>query len=82
VERQLHSLAVRRVRLIAEAQAHGATWEAIGTALGTTRQSAWETYSKLAREVLESYGDEGSGSEDELLASAADTLRRYRARRR
>ena len=81
VERQMNELASKRIRLVAAAQAHGATWESIGAALGTTRQSAWETYSRLVRQVLDSTASGSALSEAELLDSAADSLRRYRAQR-
>jgi hypothetical protein len=32
-------------RLVKRARVLGATWAAIGTSLGTTRQSAWERFS-------------------------------------
>lgn len=81
VEHQMAALAEERVRLVAAAQSQGATWDAIGAALGVTRQSAWETYSKLARQAIDAATSTGTRSEDELLESAAASLRRYRARR-
>ena len=81
VERQMDELAGRRIRLVAAAQAHGATWEAIGAALGTTRQSAWETYGARVRQILDAAASGSTRSEAELLDSAAASLRRHRARR-
>ena len=40
-----HRLDEQQQRVVAEARNRGVTWKAIGTALGTTRQSAWAKYS-------------------------------------
>lgn len=82
VENQLRKLAIERVRLIAEAQARGASWEAISAVLGVTRQAAWETYRDRAREVLEATSARATASEEEILQSASHALKGVRARRR
>ncbi len=82
VDRRIAELDRRRIHLVAEAKTHGASWEAIAAALGTTRQSAWETYASRVRELLAMTAREPGASEDELLGSAAAALARVRARRR
>ncbi len=82
IERRMARLDVERVRLMAEAQRRGASWEAIGAALGTSRQSAWETYRQRVRELLDTSARRVDAAEEELLESAAASLNRVRARRR
>lgn len=82
VERQMTALDLERVRLMADAQQHGASWEAIGAALGITRQSAWEAYHLRVRHMLDATALLVGAGEDDLLESAAASLNRVRARRR
>jgi hypothetical protein len=82
VERQVTALEVERVRLMADAQRQGASWEAISKALGISRQSAWETYHLRVRLLHDLASVHASADEDELLTSAATSLKRVRARRR
>lgn len=82
IERQMAQLDIERVRLMAEAQRRGASWEVIGAALGTSRQSAWETYRERVRELLDTSASRVDAGEEELLESAAASLNRVRARRR
>jgi len=82
IERKMDALDVERVRLMADAQRHGASWEAIGAALGTTRQSAWETYHQRVRQLLETTATHVDATEEELLESAGAILTGIRARRR
>jgi hypothetical protein len=81
VERQVTALEAERVRLMADAQRHGASWEAISKALGISRQSAWETYHLRVRLLHDAASLHVGAEEDELLASAATSLKRVRARR-
>ena len=69
---------------VAEARSAGASWDAIGEALGVTRQSAWALYSadiraKLAAAVAAADSDL---SEDEALGIAVDEVRAARRARR
>ena len=82
VERQMSALEAERVRLMAEAQRQGASWEAIGAAIGTTKQSAWETYHVEVRRIHEAAADYVGTAEEALLDSAAVSLSSSRARRR
>jgi hypothetical protein len=82
LEVQMRRLALERIRLIAEAQQHGASWEAISSVLGVSRQSAWETYRDRAREVMEATAARATVAEDEILESAGRVQKTVRARRR
>jgi hypothetical protein len=82
VERQLAALEGERVRLMAGAKRRGASWEAISKALGISRQSAWETYHLRVRLLHDAASLHAGADEGELLASAATSLKRVRARRR
>src|SRR5262245_12092180 len=82
IEREMAALKIDLVRVMAQAQLRGASWEAIGGALGTSRQSAWETYHRRVRELLDATAANVDAAEDELLASAGTSLSRVRARRR
>ena len=52
IELGMRTLELKRVRLIGAAQQLGATWEDIGSALGTSRQAAWETCRVRAPHLL------------------------------
>jgi hypothetical protein len=82
VEAEMRELEQERVRLIVTAQRLGASWSAISSVLGVSRQAAWEMYGYRAREILEATANRATSSEDEILASASQTLRGVRARRR
>lgn len=82
LEVRMRRLAIERIRLIAVAQQHGASWEAISEVLGVTRQAAWETYRDRAREVLDATAARATASEDEILESAVHALKEVRGRRR
>lgn len=82
IERQVTALEAERVRLMADAQRRGASWEAISKALGISRQSAWETYHLRVRLLHDAASLHADAGEDELLESAATSLKRVRARRR
>lgn len=82
VERQVAALEAERVRLMADAQRRGASWDAISKALGISRQSAWETYHLRVRLLHDAASLQVGADEDSLLESAAASLKRIRARRR
>ena len=73
---------VRRVKIEAARQA-GATWEQVGTALGMSRQGAWEYYTRTARAALEHATADSELNDDEatqLVVEELNTVRRQRRR--
>jgi len=81
IERQSAELDVERVHLIAEAHGKGASWDEIGRALGVSRQSAWETYRLRVASLHAAASLHTDADEEDLLESAAASLKRARARR-
>ncbi len=71
---------------VAAARQAGATWEAIGTALGITRQSAWALYSAdaaaVSADLAASAANNADLSEDEALDLAVEEVRQVRRARR
>jgi len=71
---------------VAAAREAGATWEAIGGALGITRQSAWALYSAdaaaLSADLAESAARNTDLSEDEAADIAVEAVRQVRRARR
>jgi hypothetical protein len=68
---------------IEAARAAGATWEQVGSALGMSRQAAWEYYSRSARAALaERAADVAQMSDDEAMDLAVDEVRAARRDRR
>ncbi len=71
---------------VAAAREAGATWEAIGEALGSTRQSAWALYSADAAaasaDLAASASSNADLSEDEALDIAVEEVRQVRRARR
>ncbi|WP_419551762.1 hypothetical protein [Candidatus Poriferisodalis sp.] len=71
---------------VAAARQAGATWEAIGKALGITRQSAWALYSADAAAVSADLAANAANnpylSEDEALDIAVEEVRQVRRARR
>lgn len=76
---------LKRETVVAAREA-GATWEAIGTALGITRQSAWALYSADAAALRADLAANAAGnsdlSEDEALDLAVEEVRAVRQARR
>lgn len=66
------------------ARAASATWEQIGEALGMTRQSAWEQFSRDAWDATTAIarGNESLVGEDEALDLAVEEVRTVRRARR
>ncbi|MGY1602536.1 hypothetical protein [Geodermatophilus sp. SYSU D00815] len=55
------------------ARARGASWAAIGSALGTTRQSAWEAHRRWIDQQAAGHGSVGEiGFDDEDAAAARE----------
>ena len=71
---------------VAAARETGATWEAIGKALGITRQSAWALYSADAASVSADLAANAANNsdlgEDEALDIAVEEVRQVRRARR
>ncbi len=67
---------------VAAARQAGATWEAIGTALGITRQSAWALYSAdaaaVSADLAANAANNADLSEDEALDLAVEEVRQVR----
>jgi len=82
VEHELRALEVRKVKLIGLAQEHGASWDAIGSALEISRQAAWEKYRNRIRDLLDATATRARHSEEQTYESAARVLKEVRARRR
>ncbi len=80
MDSELESLRRDRVE---SARRAGVSWEQIGDALGMSRQSAWEYYTRDARQVLEQTVAVNSDlSEEEALRIATDEVSTMRRRRR
>ncbi len=61
-------LGVLRRQSVADARAAGASWDQIGDALGMTRQSAWEYFTREVRGAMSDRADSGLLDEDECDA--------------
>jgi hypothetical protein len=73
---------LRRATMTA-ARAGGATWEQIGEALGMTRQSAWEYFSRETRAALSrNVAKNDDLTEAEAMAIAVDEVSASRRARR
>lgn len=73
---------LRRDRVEA-ARREGVSWEQIGEALGMSRQSAWEYYTRDARRALEqTVATNRDLGEAEALRIATKEISRLRRRRR
>jgi hypothetical protein len=68
-------------RLVAEALAGGGTWEAIGAALGTTRQAAWARFHSVA-EQSEEVSEAVEQRVETLTRMVEDEMRSFQARLR
>ena len=72
-----------RCALVKKARQSGRSWEQIASALGTSRQAAWEYYTARFRSELEQVtGANGDLSEDEATELAVAESRAVRRRRR
>ena len=72
-----------RCALVKKARQSGSSWEQIASALGTSRQAAWEYYTARFRSELErATGANGDLSEDEATQLAVAESRTVRRRRR
>lgn len=63
---------------IAAARDAGASWAAIGEALGVSRQSAWEYFTRRVRDELAASVAESDLSEDEAMELAVEEVRSVR----
>ncbi len=68
---------------IAAARDAGASWAAIGEALGVSRQSAWEYFTRRASsELAASVAENADLSDDEAMDLAVEEVRAVRRSRR
>ncbi|MGH8906592.1 MAG: hypothetical protein ACRD0K_08755 [Egibacteraceae bacterium] len=77
-----HQLDRWRRTLVAAARQRGASWAAIGEALGMSRQAAWEYYNADLRRQLEQARQRSGLTEDEAQALAYEERAAVRRRRR
>lgn len=66
---------------IAAARDAGTSWAAIGEALGVSRQSAWEYFTRRVREDLAANVARSGLTEDEAMDIVLDEVRASRRRR-
>ena len=66
----MRSLELAKIRLIGAAQRYGASWDEIGSAMGVSRQAAWEKYRDRARGLLDVTAARASHSEAETLQTS------------
>lgn len=81
LERAMRSMELAKIRLIGAAQAHGASWDDIGSAMSVSRQAAWERYRDRVRVLLDVTAARADHSEQETLDSASTVLKEVRGRR-
>ena len=74
-------LGALRRQFVADARTAGVSWNEIGESLGMTRQSAWEHFSRPARESMASRAVTSSLNEDEAMRLALEETREVRRRR-
>ncbi len=67
---------------IAAARDAGASWAAIGEALGVSRQSAWEYFTRRVRTELAANVEKSDLSDDEAMDLAIEEVRSVRRNRR
>jgi len=72
-----------RCALVKKARQTGRSWEQIASALGTSRQAAWEYYTARFRSELDEFAGANEGlSDDEATEIAVTESRAVRRRRR
>lgn len=67
---------------IAAARDTGASWAAIGEALGVSRQSAWEYFTRRVSTELAANVEKSGMSDDEAMELAVEEVRAVRRSRR
>lgn len=70
-------LAKLRYNFVSLARRAGVRWEQIGEALGISRQSAWEAYSRRTRAIIATQ-ESTDVDESEALALAVDEVKAVR----
>jgi hypothetical protein len=71
-----------RCELVKQARASGRSWEQIASALGTSRQAAWQYYTTRFRREFDNMGDSGElMSDDEAMDLAVSESSAVRRRR-
>lgn len=71
-----------RRRLIAAARDQGRSWTEIGSALGVSKQAAWQLYHADITAMLDRTSDRSGLSEDEAMRIAREELAAVRRGRR
>jgi hypothetical protein len=77
VEARIRRLQRERDRLILEARAERASWQAIAAALGVSRQAAWEAHRQGAA-VVDRIRERSTLTDEDALAVARSALREVR----
>ena len=78
-----HELQQLRRGQVRAARAVGTSWESIGAALGMTRQSAWEQYSRdVFDEIATSAAELADLSDEDALSMAVNEVKAVRRTRR
>ena len=70
-----------RRQFVANARTAGVSWDQIGESLGMTRQSAWEYFSRPARESMSARVVTASLDEDDAMRLVVVETREVRRRR-
>jgi len=78
-EAQLDELRWKQIEAARDA---GASWAAIGEALGVSRQSAWEYFTRRASTELAANVEKSELSDDEAMDLAVEEVRTVRRSRR
>lgn len=79
---QERELARVRRDLIAEARSRGRSWSEIGTALGVSKQAAWELYNAEVTALLDRVAQRSGLSDDEASLLAQEERAAVRRKRR
>ena len=74
-------IGVLRRKSVADARAAGATWDQIGEALGMSRQSAWEYFTREVRDAMSDRDVVGKLDEETAMQLAVNETRAARRRR-
>ena len=76
------ALEAARLRLIAAAREQGRSWTEIGSALGVSKQAAWQLYNADITAILKRISDRSGLSEEEAMRIAREELAAARRQRR
>lgn len=76
------ALEAARLRLIAAAREQGRSWTEIGSALGVSKQAAWQLYNADITAMLTRISDRSDLSEEEAMRIGREELAGVRRERR